>query len=149
MGWEDSHLYTFKIAGEKYADIDLMEGEWDGQDAADTWLSQVITHKDQMFVYRYDLGDDWQHEIRVEKISGAEAGQVVPICLEGSRACPPEDAGGPWGYADYLQALADPENEQHEEMLQWRGAFDPEEFDLKAINRELRRFHGTENDHAR
>ena len=63
-----------------------------------------------------------------------------PRCVEGERACPPEDCGGVWGYAEFLEAIADPKHESHEDMLEWVGGeFDPERFDLDAVNRELRR----------
>ena len=62
-----------------------------------------------------------------------EVGQTYPVCLEGSRACPPEDVGGVWGYAEFLHAIADPKHERHGELLEWIGGeFDPEEFDAKA-----------------
>ena len=63
----------------------------------------------------------------------------APLCLEGGRACPPEDCGGPPGYCDYLAAVADPQHEQHEELLEWRGPFDPEGFDAKKVTREIRK----------
>jgi hypothetical protein len=61
------------------------------------------------------------------------------MCLEGERACPPEDCGGPWGFTDDLEALADPKHEEHEELLGWRGPFDPEAFDAKKVAREMRK----------
>lgn len=67
-----------------------------------------------------------------------QLGQVYPVCLKGKRACPPEDCGGAWGYLDLLEAISDPEYEEHEEMLKWHGEFDPEAFDLAAINLALR-----------
>ena len=61
-----------------------------------------------------------------------------PRCTKGSRACPPEDCGGPWGYGDFLEAIQTPGHESHEEMLEWVGGeFDPEAFDLDAVNKEL------------
>ena len=62
-----------------------------------------------------------------------------PLCLEGERACPPEDCGGVSGYVDYLAAIADPKHELHEEMLEWRGPFDPEAFDAKWATKEMRK----------
>ncbi len=91
------------------------------------------------WIYEYDFGDGWRHEIIFEGHPRLEKGQKYPLCLVGERACPPEDVGGPWGYADYLAALADPENEQHDELLEWRGPFDPEAFDPKKATREMRK----------
>src|SRR5919108_5111185 len=65
-------------------------------------------------------------------------GSATPVCLTGKRACPPEDCGGIWGYAGFLEAMHDPQHPEHEEMLEWAGGeFDPEAFDLDEVNREL------------
>jgi len=98
-------------------------------------LSDVVRKERQKFIYSYDFGDDWRHEVLIEKISEVETGQQYPICLAGARACPPEDVGGAWGYEGYLEALGDPTHEQHDEFLEWAGAFDPEKFDAEAVNR--------------
>jgi hypothetical protein len=95
------------------------------------------------FRYEYDFGDGWQHDIVIEKESPWENGSWVPVCLEGVRACPPEDCGGSSAYADLLEALKKPDHEQHLEIKQWlskrgRGPFDPERFDLVLINKMLR-----------
>jgi len=92
------------------------------------------------FVYEYDFGDSWEHELVVEQVLPPEPGATVPICLTGKRACPPEDVGGIWSYADFLEALRDPEHAEHEEYTEWIGGeFDPEAFDNEAVNRELQR----------
>lgn len=69
----------------------------------------------------------------------AKQGQRYPVCVEGERACPPEDVGGVWGYADFLDAIADPKHEQHDELLQWSGPFDPEAFDAVKATKRMRR----------
>ncbi len=90
----------------------------------------------------YDFGDDWQHDILLEAILLPEPDAFYPRCIAGARNGPPEDAGGPGGYADYLDALADPEHDEHENMLAWRGPFDSEAFSLDRINASLKRtFH--------
>ena len=67
-------------------------------------------------------------------------GKRYPVCLTGKRACPPEDCGGIWGYAGFLDAIQDPQHPEHEEMLEWMGGeFDPDAFDLEEVNRELQR----------
>jgi hypothetical protein len=62
-----------------------------------------------------------------------------PLCLEGARACPPEDCGGVWGYADFLDAIGNKKHEQHEEVLEWRGPFDPEVFDAGKATKTMRK----------
>ena len=69
-----------------------------------------------------------------------EKGVKYPICVAGQRACPPEDCGGPWSYPDFVEAVSNPDHRRHEERLEWVGGeFDPEKFDLEAVNSELRR----------
>lgn len=89
--------------------------------------------------YNYDFGDDWDHRVLVESISPAGAAAHRALCLDGARACPPEDCGGPHGYAELLAALGDPSHERHADMTDWIGTFDPEAFDLDVVNRKLAR----------
>ena len=93
------------------------------------------------FVYEYDFGDSWEHELLVEKILPPEKGAHYPRCIKAKRACPPEDVGGVWGYDDFLEAIQDPDHPDHEDMLEWVGGeFDPEAVDLDEINETLRYF---------
>lgn len=84
------------------------------------------------------MGDTWQHTVLIEKTLPVEPGVKYPRCIDGKRACPPEDCGGPWGYSDFLDAVQNPKHERHEELLEWVGdGFDPEAFDPEAVNKEL------------
>jgi hypothetical protein len=141
MGWEDYHLYSFEIDGKEFGDPALIEDDLDMEDARATWLSEIVPEdgKRYRFEYTYDFGDGWKHEVLFEGCPGAEKGVRFPLCLEGERACPPEDSGGISGYEEYLEVMADREDEQHEDFLRWRGPFDPERFDLEGVNRVLRR----------
>jgi hypothetical protein len=87
-------------------------------------------------LYQYDFGDSWNHVIVVEKIL-TDAETSVPMCIDGPRACPPEDSGGAWGYAEKVQALANPDDDETEELRDWLGEFDPERFEKDAVNQEL------------
>jgi hypothetical protein len=78
------------------------------------------------FLYTYDLGDYWRHELIVEKAFSAASGATLPNCADGRRACPPEDCGGTGSYAELVDILVDPSNPEHEERLEWYGSFDPE-----------------------
>lgn len=87
----------------------------------------------------YDFGDNWEHEVLFEGCLRASPGARYPICLEGERACPPEDVGGTGRYAEYLEGLGDPNHEEHAEHLEWRGPFDLEAFDAEATTKRTRR----------
>jgi len=136
MGWTNSHLHQFTIDGMDYSDPRF---EVDGaKDEFAVTLADVVPAERLRFNLLYDFGDAWDHEITVEKILPHEAGKRYPLCVAGERACPPEDCGGVWGYADFLEAIRDPENEEHDSMLEWvGGSFDPEAFDVAALNKRL------------
>ena len=87
----------------------------------------------------YNFGDGWRHESLFEGFPPSDPKAKYRQCLEGERACPLEDCGGPGGYADYLAAISDPQHERHHELLEWRGPFDPEAFDAKKAAREMRK----------
>jgi hypothetical protein len=136
MGWWDYHLHEFVI-GEDHYGVPHPEYPFEMKDERHAWLSQVA-EPGARFFYLYDFGDGWRHLIEVEQALKREPGQRYPVCLDGRRAAPPEDVGGPPGYEDYLEALADPEHPEHERYLQWRGESDPEAFDVDEVNAELR-----------
>jgi hypothetical protein len=86
------------------------------------------------FTYTYDFGDYWRHKVTVEKVVPPTTDLTVPTCIDGRRAGPPEDCGGPWGYGELLEILADPTHPEHAERTEWvagwgRGEFDPDRFD--------------------
>jgi hypothetical protein len=100
-------------------------------------LQDIISNPKDKFVYEYDFGDGWEHKVVLEKILPSDSSEA-PVVIKGKKACPPEDCGGIWGYYDFLKAIQDPKHEEHESMLEWVGGeFDPDEFDMKTINRKL------------
>ncbi|MEX2553505.1 MAG: plasmid pRiA4b ORF-3 family protein [Actinomycetota bacterium] len=128
FGWWDYHLHEFEIGGMRYG-IDDGEGWEPPDDERRAKLGKVVP-PDATFTYLYDFGDDWEHSIKVEKVVPAEPNMTYPICLGGKRARPPEDCGGPGGYAEFLEAISDPKHREHASMLEWvGGSFDPEQFD--------------------
>lgn len=137
MGWQDCHLHSFDIDGVQYGRPDP-EGELRLRDELDVRLDAVAT-KGGRFRYTYDFGDWWDHEVTVEDIFGADPDERYPMCLDGERACPPEDVGGPFGYRQFLAALADPDHPEHEPMRRWLGRrFDPSAFDADRASTLLR-----------
>lgn len=110
----------------------------DFEDETQVLLSDLLpkSSKRSQWLYEYDFGDGWRHEVSFVDFPPTDPKAKYPLCLEGERACPPEDCGGPGGYPDYLVSIADPNHEQHNEMLEWRGPFDPEDFDAKKATKE-------------
>lgn len=142
MGWEDYHLWTFDIGGVEY--MPAMPGGMPfdfgpkPENPKHVTLDQALGGQKIKFRYVYDMGDDWLHTIKVEKVIAPEAGATYPRCTAGEHACPPEDCGGPWGYSEMLETLSEPAHENYRELLEWLGGeFDPEAFDLDAVNRRL------------
>ena len=142
MGWTNSHLHHFKV-GETYYSLPTPYKDWDEleeRDSRKVRLDQIAPRAKMKFMYEYDFGDSWEHDVVVEKILPPDAALKHPVCLKGKGACPPEDVGGVWGYAEFLEAINDPNHEEHDMYLEWVGGeFDPEAFDLEAVNKALRR----------
>lgn len=140
MGWTNSHLHEFVNGRERYG-IPDEDFPSDIHDEVDYRLNQVFKKEKDKLNYVYDFGDGWEHEVVLEKILPFELGAVLPVCLKGKRACPPEDVGGVGGYTMFLEAIADPSHPEHEEMLEWVGGdFDAEHFDLAETNDLLREY---------
>ncbi|MHC5537135.1 plasmid pRiA4b ORF-3 family protein [Singulisphaera rosea] len=138
MGWESHHLYDFEVGGSHYSDSSDMFDS-DRKDARRAKLGRFAPEGKVKIHYTYDFGDNWQHDVLVEKVVPPEEGMTYPVCIGGKRACPPEDVGGPWGYMEFAEAIRDPEHERHEEYLEWEDEFDPEAFSIEEVNVELRR----------
>jgi hypothetical protein len=137
MGWTDSHLHEFDVDGARYG---LPDPDWDAGEVGDearVTLFRLLGQGDRVG-YVYDFGDGWTHRLTVEKVLAPEPGVSYPRCVAGRRACPPEDVGGPWGYDEFLAAMADPAHPEHEHYREWVGGpFDPAAFDLIEVNAAL------------
>ena len=144
FGWENCHLYQFSPKGWGSGPAIQLTVEEDFGETIDSEvieLSEIFTRARQSFVYIYDFGDDWLHQVKLEKISDEVV--IIPLCMDGEGACPPEDCGGPWGYMTLLESLADPKHPEHKDMREWLGLargqkWDVNAFDIKAVNEELR-----------
>jgi hypothetical protein len=145
IGWTNSHLHHFRIGEQLYGDPLLMQENFEDmgyKDSTTTKISQIVPRDGRRFrfEYEYDFGDGWRHEVLFEGFLRAEPRRKYPLCLEGERACPPEDVGGTSGYREFLEAVTDPEHEDHDGLLEWAGgSFDPEAFDAAAATKEMRR----------
>jgi Plasmid pRiA4b ORF-3-like protein len=141
MGWTNSHLHEFKIAGKRYA---IPDDEWPDDDPTSddrrSRVGSVLADNVNEFSYLYDFGDCWQHTVKVEKLLEPSEINTRPTCLGGQNACPPEDVGGSRGYMEFLEAVLDPSHEEHIAMWCWAGGpFDPTGFDVNATNAAIRK----------
>lgn len=133
MGWTNSHMHQYRKGK-------IFYGKLDEEDENKFKIFQVFDKLKAKLVYEYDMGDGWEHILVLEKILPREDKIKYPICLEGAMACPPEDCGGIYGFYNLLEIIKNPDHEEHEDMMEWMGDdFDPEEFNLDAINQDLKR----------
>ena len=139
MGWTNSHLHQFIVDGAYFGPFNPEYPEPPMSDETQFTLREIAKGPGSIFTYEYDFGDSWHHELLIEEIVPAQE-RKHPVCLAGERACPPEDVGGVWGYEAFLYAIRDPDHPEHEDYIEWIGGeYDPEGFDLEAVNAALRR----------
>ena len=137
MGWQNSHLSRFEINNEPYCND---EREFDDEPETKPLTTKLgdIVEQAKTFLYIYDYGDNWQHEITVESISKVEEAMQYPVCIGGENACPPEDCGALSGYYEKLEEYFDKDHPEHESTKMWLGGyFDPKTFDPNRINRDM------------
>ena len=140
MGWTDSHLHEFTVGKKRYTEYP--ESREDGLECGRYCLGDLIKQKGRTFRYLYDFGDSWEHELILEDNRYVDPElQSAVECLDGARACPPEDVGGIPGYYEFCEAVKDPEHEEHESYLVWRGGeYDSEQFSAGEVNWELLKY---------
>ena len=135
VGWTNSHLYEIRArdVGWGIPDPDFGDGPLDAKKARLVDVLEDVGVK--TIRYLYDFGDGWEHTVKVERITDAVPGLMYPRLIDAGGRCPPEDVGGPWGYGEFLDALADPAHEGHAEMKEWIGEdFDPDAVDVEELS---------------
>ena len=139
MPWGNSHLACFHVGRDERYTLDPMD-EFDDKPMEAMTLGELAARGVKKFGYEYDFGDSWIHTVTFQKGVARDPEAKYPRCVDGERACPPDDCGGPFGYPELLAALADKKHPEHKHMKEWMGGpFDPEAFDLAAANARLRR----------
>jgi Plasmid pRiA4b ORF-3-like protein len=138
MGWTNSHLYEIRAGdvGWGMTDPDWGAGPLDARKARLIDVLEDVGTK--TLRYLYDFGDGWEHTIKVERLLDPQPGVVYPRLIEASGRCPPEDIGGTWGYAEFLDAIHDPKHERHIELKEWIACdFDPNIVDIAGLTEEV------------
>jgi len=141
MGWLDYHLHAFRMQNSETGEVHQIGIPDDSfEDAAPVlagWevpISGYFREPGDRAFYEYDFGDGWEHEVVLEEIGSPIPRKRYPMCVNGARACPPEDCGGVPGYEELLEVLRDPTHEEHESMLEWVGGkYDPAAFSPKKV----------------
>jgi len=144
FGWTNSHLHDFDVGKDRYG----ISSEIDDpnypecKDSTTTLLSDILPKDGKRFIfkYTYDFGDNWEHEVLFEGIVKQDRKSKYPICLEGDRACPPEDCGGEMGYEHLLEVLSNPKHEEYLDLRQWAGDYDPEQFSADTATTQMREY---------
>lgn len=144
MGWTNSHLHQFRINGDLYGDPMLIDDEFGESHCVDSTrilISTILPKSGEQyrFVYEYDFGDCWNHEVLFEGYRQKKPGERYPLCIKGDRACPPEDVGGIDGLYEFLKGLADPNHHRHNEFMVWAGDFEPDKFDAQRATNRMRK----------
>jgi hypothetical protein len=139
FGWDDSHLHVFDTP---YGSFGTADADLGHRPETSVTLEQVAPAANSTLRYTYDFGDDWDHDILVEEVLDHNETAGYPRCTGGRRAAPPDDCGGIWGYAELVEVLNDPADQEHKDRLEWLGLddaaeFDPDRFDAAAVTRAL------------
>jgi hypothetical protein len=136
IGWTNSHLYEIRARGVRWSTpFPDQDSGGDFLDARKVRLSEVLEDVGtKTLKYLYDFGDGWEHTIKIERLIDPEPGTLYPRLIEAKGRCPPEDIGGPWGYAEFLEAIADPKHERHRELKEWfADDFNPHVVDVDLL----------------
>jgi len=144
FGWSGGHLHQYETNdGLFYSDKKDFEGYFDCDDIRDyknVKISKFLKNVKDDLLLIYDFGDDWLHEIRLDKIFDyVSEDEFKQVCIDGKMASPPEDCGGLYGYYDLLETLSDENNEEHKDMMEWMEEcgyenFNENEFYIESIN---------------
>lgn len=137
FGWSDGHLHEFDVGGERIGppdpDYDTFGEIRDERKVR--LLSALRANEVATIDYVYDFGDNWRHRIKVEKKLEPMPKEMLPLCIAGANARPPEDCGGVYGYYEFVAAVSDPKHPDHAHMTEWIGRpWDVKAFDIERAN---------------
>lgn len=141
MGWTNSHLHEFSSGGFRIGDTSDEANEFGDHpqwEERERKIGEYFSRDRTRIDYQYDFGDNWEHTIMLEAIENKKKSIKYPRCINGARACSPEDCGSSSGYYRLLEILSDPKHEEYEDMKMWAGEYDPEYFNKKEATERMR-----------
>jgi hypothetical protein len=138
MGWDACHMHQYKIGGEYYG-VPHKDFDYEVKNERKFTLADLYELQRRKFVYEYDFGDSWYHEIKIEKSIPHEKGIRYPTCVEGEKSAPPEDCGGIPVFYGLLHTLKNPKHPEYQHLKEWAGDYNPDHFDIAAANKSLHR----------
>jgi hypothetical protein len=142
MGWLDSHLWEFEAAGRRYAMRLPSEPDWNEryEDAEAATLRALVDAGARRMNYVYDMGDNWEHAVIIERVTAPLPNVTYPQFLGGERRCPPEDCGGVPGYYEFLENIGSEDRAERKSALDWYGGpYDPDDIGEQKVTGALRR----------
>ena len=125
MGWLDYHLHAFRVRmphQRKNTEIGIPDDDFDDHTVLPGWevpITDFFIEPGKLAIYDYDFGDSWSHYVLLEGILLKEKGIKYPTCIQGKRACPPEDCGGVPGYYRLVEILDNSKHPEHAEYVEW------------------------------
>ena len=136
--WTDSHLFEFEIGDRRYGQPEYPEYDRYADErlykAATIRLKTVVDRGIEEFLYVYDFGDNWRHDLFIEEVRDGEPEVDYPAFVAGERRGPPEDVGGITGFMEFLEASRNPLHEEHEAVVRWYGRrFEPDDIDEQRV----------------
>ena len=143
MGWDTAHLFAFRKGRDLEIGIpttnDFFNFNYTVLDISKTKLKGFLESPKDTINYEYDFGDSWEHKVDVQKVFSEIELPQLPFCIKGANACPIEDCGGVWGYANILEILNAKKHPDYEEMNEWYDFenLKPYLFDIAEINDQL------------
>lgn len=138
MGWLDCHLHSFEIGPRSYGNPSMFDDFDELINERQTKISSLDLKKGKQITYIYDIGNYWKHTISVQKEVVVAHDESFAV-IDGARACPPEDSGGPWGYQRFCEIMSNPRRREHKVTAEsYNKPFEPEKFDLKVVQAKLK-----------
>ena len=141
LSWTNSHLHEFNDGNFRIGDTSeeaCEYGDYPQWEEKDKRISDYFYKDKTKLIYTYDFGDNWEHTVLLEGIESAQKDVKYPRCIDGARACPPEDCGATPGYYHLLEILANPKHKEYEKMRAWSGDFAPEYFNKEEVTEGMR-----------